>query len=107
MFANLKSQAWWSVADRFRNTFNAVRNGHEFKDDEMIFIDGSMPNIDLLIDELCTPRRDFDGNGRVKVESKKDLGKSNREGGSMPSPNCADAFIMAYAPGAAPLKSWI
>jgi phage terminase large subunit len=26
-FANLKAQAWWLVADRFRNTYNAVKNG--------------------------------------------------------------------------------
>ncbi len=30
MFANIKAQAWWLVADGFRNTFNAVRNGHQF-----------------------------------------------------------------------------
>lgn len=29
-FANLKAQAWWLVADRFRNTFNAVKNGEEY-----------------------------------------------------------------------------
>lgn len=107
MFANLKAQAWWIVADRFRNTFNAIRNGQEFPDDELIFIDPNMPNLELLVEELCTPRRDFDGNGRVKVESKKDLAKPSREGGSKPSPNLADAFIMAYAPGQKPLRNWL
>lgn len=64
----------------------------------MLFIDGDMPNLQQIIDELCTPRRDFDNAGKVKVESKKDLAKSNREGGAFPSPNLADAFIMAFAP---------
>lgn len=99
MFANLKAQAWWSVADRFRNTFNAVHNGMMFDQADMIFIDPDMPNLAKLIDELCTPKRDFDNAGRVKVESKKDLAKPSREGGPVPSPNLADAFIMAFAPG--------
>jgi phage terminase large subunit len=90
-FSNIKAQAWWLVADRFRNTYNAVKNGQKFRDDEMIFIDSSMPHLDKLIDELCTPKRDYDLAGRVKVESKKDLDKRD-----IPSPNLADAFIMAF-----------
>lgn len=93
MFANIKAQAWWLVADRLKNTYNAVRNGQVFEVDEMIFIDSSMPNVDQLIDELSTPKRDFDNAGRVKVESKADLKK--RE---IASPNLADAFIMAFLP---------
>jgi phage terminase large subunit len=90
-FSNIKAQAWWLVADRLRNTYNAVKNGQKFRDDEMIFIDSSMPYLDQLIDELCTPKRDYDLAGRVKVESKKDLDKRD-----IPSPNLADAFIMAF-----------
>jgi phage terminase large subunit len=90
-FANIKAQSWWIVADRLRNTYNAVKNGQQFKDDEMIFIDSSMPNLDKLIDELSTPKKDFDNAGRVKVESKGDLKKRN-----VSSPNLADAFIMAF-----------
>ncbi len=99
MFANIKAQAWWLVADRFRNTYNAVKNGQKFKPDELIFIDSSMPNLEQLIDELATPKRDYDNAGKVKVESKKDLAK--RE---IASPNLADAFIMAYAPGQTPMQ---
>ncbi|WP_367347569.1 PBSX family phage terminase large subunit [Sphingobium yanoikuyae] len=98
MFANAKAQAWWHVADRARNTFNAVKKGMTFDQADMIFVDGDMPNLSLLIDELCTPKRDFDNAGKVKVESKKDLAKANRDGGPQPSPNLADAFIMAFAP---------
>jgi phage terminase large subunit len=90
-FSNIKAQAWWLVGDRLRNTYNAVKNGQQFRDDEMIFIDSSMPYLDQLIDELCTPKRDYDLAGRVKVESKKDLDKRD-----IPSPNLADAFIMAF-----------
>jgi len=93
-FSNIKAQAWWTVGDRFRNTYNAIHNGQVFKEDEMIFISSDMPNLDKLIDELCTPKRDFDANGRVKVESKKDLAK--RE---IASPNIGDSFVSAFAPG--------
>lgn len=102
-FSNIKAQAWWLVADRFRNTYNAIHNGHKFNDDEIICIDSRIPHLAQLITELATPKRDFDQNGKVKVESKKDLAKKTREGGAQPSPNLADAFIMAFAPGMEPM----
>lgn len=98
MFANAKAQAWWNVADRFRNTFNAVKKGVHCDPSDMIFISSEIGDLNLLIDELCTPKRDFDNAGKVMVESKKQLAKANREGGAKPSPNLADAFIMAFAP---------
>lgn len=91
-YLNLKAQTWWEVASRFRKTFNAVRNGVFIPADELISISSECDHLDALIDELCTPRRDFDNAGRVKVESKKDLAK--RE---IKSPNKADAFVMAFA----------
>ena len=97
-FANLKAQAWWGIADRFRNTYNAINRGEVFKDDELISISSEMPNLEKLKTELSTPKRDFDRNGRVKVESKEDLARSTRPGGPVPSPNLADAFVMAFAP---------
>lgn len=93
MFSNIKAQAWWLLADRFRNTFNAVRKGEIFTPDQMISLSSDLPHLELLIDELSTPLRDYDANGRVKVESKKDLAK--RE---VASPNLADAIVMAFAP---------
>ncbi|PCP71225.1 PBSX family phage terminase large subunit, partial [Morganella morganii] len=95
-FSNLKAQAWWTVADRFRNTYsviNAIKSGKEpekFKDDELISISSDMPYLEKLKFELAIPRRDFDNNGRVKVEGKKDLAKRD-----IKSPNIADAFIMS------------
>lgn len=99
MFANLKAQTWWLIADRFRNTYNAIRNGQVFDEDEMISIASDMPHLDQLIDELCTPKRDYDNTGKVKVESKKDLAKRG-----IASPNLADAFVMAFAPAVEPMK---
>jgi len=102
MFSNIKSQAWWLVADRFRNTYNAVRKGEKFRDDELISIASDCPHLDKLIDELSTPKRDYDANGRVKVESKKDMAK--RE---VASPNLADAFIMCFAPAPNTSFNWL
>jgi phage terminase large subunit len=105
-FANVKAQAWWMIADRFRNTYNAVQNGIACPTEDMIFIAEDMPNLQQLIDELCTPRRDFDASGKVKVESKKDLAKNNREGGPKPSPNLADAFVMANVAPYVRSRTW-
>lgn len=88
-FSNIKAQAWWITADRFMNTYNAVTNGQQFPESDMIFIDSKIPHLEQLIDELVTPKRDYDLAGRVKVESKKDLAKRD-----IKSPNIADAFVM-------------
>lgn len=98
-FANLKAQTWWTVADRFRLTHNVVtainegRTPPPYKEDDLISIDSAIPNLEKLKYELATPKRDFDKNGRVMVESKKDLSKRD-----IKSPNIADSFIMAFAP---------
>lgn len=98
-FSNIKAQMWWQVADRFLLTYQVVqsiKNGTpppKFKIEDLISIDSTIKHLEKLKMELSIPLRDFDNNGRVKVESKKDLKK--RE---VPSPNLADAFIMAYSP---------
>lgn len=92
-FKNLKSQAWWLVADRFRNTYDAVINGIEFEEENLISISSDMPNLADLVTQLSTPRREFDLSGKVVVESKEKLSKRGVD-----SPNDADAFIMAFAP---------
>ena len=106
MFSNIKAQAWWQVADRFRNTYNAVHRGEKFDVDQMISISSDCPYLEKLIDELSTPKRDYDQNGRVKVESKKDLAKPTRKGGPVKSPNIADALIMCFAPRDRSLEVW-
>lgn len=99
MFANLKAQTWWRVADKLRDTYNAVRRGESFAPDRLISLSSNMPHLDALIEELSTPKRDYDNAGRVKVESKKDLAK--RE---IPSPNLADAFVMCDMPYTEPMR---
>lgn len=97
-FSNIKAQAWWSVADRLRNTYLAVTKPNEYQFDaaEMISISSECDSrlLDKLIDELATPLRDFDKAGKVMVESKKDLAKRD-----VLSPNIADSFIIANSRG--------
>lgn len=93
MFANIKAQAWWAVRDRFYKTWRAVEKGDKYPVDELISLDGGIRDIEYLKAELSRPQVDYDGNGRVKVESKKDMKKRG-----IPSPNRADALIMAFAP---------
>ena len=104
MFANLKAQAWWGVRDRFFKTYRAVNGLEKYPVDELISLDSESigAKLEYLKAELSRPRIDYDNNGRVKVESKKDLKKRG-----IPSPNLADALIMAFAPTPRKLASSI
>lgn len=93
MFANIKAQAWWMVRDRFYKTWRAVHHGDSYPEDQLISLSGSLHELDYLTAELSRPQVDYDQNGRVKAESKKDMKKRG-----IPSPNRADALVMAFAP---------
>jgi phage terminase large subunit len=97
-FSNIKAQRWEEVANRFRKTHEAIQALQEGRKcphpfDELISIDSeNIPKkiMEKLKMELSAPRKDVDGNGRFKVESKKDMLARN-----IKSPNIGDAFIMA------------
>lgn len=93
-FSNLKAQMWQIVADRFRNTYEMSQGIKDYEADEVISIDSSVRFLDTLITELSTPRKDYNANGQLKVESKKDLAKRG-----INSPNIADSFIMSFYQG--------
>ncbi|WOO51111.1 PBSX family phage terminase large subunit [Hafnia alvei] len=99
MFSDLKAQQWQLVADRFYNTWRAIEHGDKFTDDQLISISSEMKDIEYLKAELSRPQVDYDSNGRVKVESKKDMKKRG-----IPSPNKADAFIMAFSSAKQPFR---
>lgn len=99
-FLNAKAQAWWLLADRFRQTYLAVKEGRALDEDQAVSISSNVPHLEKLIQELSTPRKDYNANGKVMVESKKDLAKRD-----VPSPNLAEAFVMAFAPGVQPRRS--
>ncbi|MFJ7315260.1 PBSX family phage terminase large subunit [Pseudomonas sp. NPDC098747] len=90
MFLNLKAQAWWTLADRFKSTFDAV-NGRPYDKEKVISLAGDLPGLDKLCAELSQPRREY-VNGKVKVEGK---GAMKKRGVS--SPNLADALVMCFS----------
>lgn len=92
-FENLKAQAWQDVADRLRNTFNAVNKGMKFDPSELIGISSELAHLERLKTELATPRRSYSKRGLDMVESKDDLAKRK-----VKSPNLADAFVMGACP---------
>ena len=92
-FENLKAQAWQDVADRLRNTFNAVTKGEQYPASELISISGEVKNLDQLKLELATPRKRYSKRGLDMVETKDELAKRG-----IASPNLADAFIMGACP---------
>lgn len=91
MFLNLKAQTWWLLADRFKNTYDAI-NGKPYDPELLICLDEAMPDIDQLCAELSQPRREF-LNGKVRVEP-----KDKMKARGVMSPNLADALVMAFAP---------
>lgn len=89
-FENLKAQAWQDVADRFRNTYNAINRGKKFEPSELISISGDIDYLERLKNELCLPRQSTSKRGLDMVEPKAEIKKRGFE-----SPNLADSFIMA------------
>lgn len=92
-FENLKAQAWQDVADRLRNTYNAVNKGMKYKPSELISISSGIEKIERLKTELSSPRKSYSKRGLDMVEPKDQLAKRG-----IPSPNLADAFIMGACP---------
>ena len=92
-FENLKAQSWQDVADRLRNTYNAVTKGMKFGPNELISISSDISQLEALKVELSTPHRDYSKRGLDMVESKKDVKKRLQK-----SHDLADAFIMAACP---------
>lgn len=92
-FENLKAQAWQDVADRLRNTYNAVRKDMKFNPDELISISSELKSLERLKDELTLPQKSTSKRGLDIVESKDDIKKRGFN-----SPNIADAFIMGAVP---------
>jgi phage terminase large subunit len=72
-FLNLRAQFWWLMRDKFKE--KAI----------------SIPNDSTLISELSQPLYFFNENGKIKIESKKDM----RSRG-IKSPNIADALMLSF-----------
>lgn len=98
-FTNKKAEAWGTLSDRARNTF-VLRSAIErnlppedmpnFTDDELLSLSSEIECMEKLILELASPRKIIDLAGKVMCEKKADMKKRN-----IPSPNLADAAVIA------------
>lgn len=76
-FSKLRDELWWRGREWFESRENAFT-----------------PGDDATVAELVGPTYDFSSNGKIVVESKKDLKKRG-----VVSPNRADAFLLTLAAG--------
>ena len=88
-FSNAKAQGYWELRVRFQRTFRAVTEGMVYDTDDLIVIDGSMPELGKLVSELSQPTYGVNTVGKIVVDK--------APGDSM-SPNKADAVMILYAP---------
>ena len=87
LFANLKSQSWWALRERFLKTFRSVKEGEKFNADELISIPSYLSNLHKIKSEISQPRYEKNGNGKIVI-------KKTPEG--FKSPNIADSLMMCY-----------
>lgn len=96
-FQNYRAQTWTWARDRFRLTHDAVTRAREGKlvnvnPDDLISISSKCAKLEALKSELSRPKRVFSNNGKIMVESKKDMKKRGVE-----SPNLADGAVIAIS----------
>jgi phage terminase large subunit len=89
-FANAKAQAWWSLRQRFENTFRAIEGkGEPFDPDNIISIDSQLPELLALQMELSQPCFSVSTAGKILIDKAPD---------GMRSPNLADSVMICFAP---------
>lgn len=96
-FPNAKAQDWERMRLRFKRTFDAVEKvkaGHlaNYDPDDLISLSSECKDLMALKAELSSPRRIFNDNGKITVESKKKL-KSR----GIKSPNLAEALVVCLS----------
>lgn len=93
VFKNKRAQYYWALRDRFYATYRAVTRGEYVDPDCMISLDSSgIDNIDALRSEVCRIPLKNNNNGYIQVMSKIEM-----KALKIPSPNMADALMMAFA----------
>jgi len=96
-FANLKAQGWWMLRRRFQLTYRAVVEQLPYNPDDIISISSSLPNYKKLCIELSQPVYKENGVGKIVIDKMPE---------GTPSPNLADAVMIAYAPSKIPAKGF-
>lgn len=90
-FQNAKAQGWWWLRVKFQRTYRAVEAGSlgDYDPDDLISLDGSMPELAKLTLELSQPTFSINTAGKVVVDKAPEGTKS---------PNHADAVMILEAP---------
>lgn len=89
-FQNAKAQGWWELRVRCQRTYRAVSGQDtEYDPDDLLAIDGSIPELGALLGELSRPTYSINGPGKILVDKSPD---------GAPSPNLADSVMILFAP---------
>ena len=87
-FANAKAQAWWTLRDRFFETFKAG-NGEPYDPDAIVSLSPAIEELRELKSELSQVTYQHNAAGKILV---------NKAPDGHASPNRADAVMIAFAP---------
>lgn len=96
-FENYKAQSWWALRIRFLKTYRAVIEKLPYDPNDIISISSACPEYLKLKVELSQPTFSQTNSGKIIVDK-------SPEG--MPSPNLADAVMMAFAASKNPSKGF-
>lgn len=92
VFRNLRAMGWWLLADRFRRTYQAIEKGEYFDPADMISLSSSIKDLQQLKTELVRQQRKRTSGSRMIQLVSKDEMRAKK----IPSPNMADALMMAF-----------
>lgn len=92
-FRNKRAQFWWYLRDRFEKTYRAVVKGEYIDPEELISLCGDIECLPKLKSELVkVQRKRIAGSRLIQLVSKEEM-----KAKGIPSPNMADALVMAFA----------
>lgn len=96
LFANLNSQAWYMLRQRFKLTYEMLNDSAKHNPDDLISIASSLPNLQLLMSEISQVTYSYNNAGKMIINKKPEGARS---------PDMADALKIAFAPYAQGLYS--
>jgi phage terminase large subunit len=99
-FKNKRAQYYWSLRDRFYNTYRAVEKGEYVDPDLMISLSSEIPFLEKLRSEVCRIPKKPNGNGLIQILNKDEMKRLK-----IPSPNMADSLMMSMR-AAGQSKAW-
>lgn len=98
-FLNRKAQAWFSLRDRFHNTYRAINGAKDVDFDKTISLSSEIPQLTKLCVELSMPQWKASSSGKLGVD---------KAPSGAASPNLADSLMMltSYLGRLTPLEVW-